>query len=69
MIKRQSMLIFAALFLAGVFCILAGRLIGWNPADEPAAATTTPESSRLGTALEQAMGLAPSRTPDATRPD
>ena len=68
MINRKSMLVFAALFLAGVSCIVAGRLMGWTPADEPAAATTR-ESSRLGTALGQAMGLAPSRAPEATRPD
>ena len=67
MINRKTVLVFAALFLAGVSGIVAGRWLGWGGADADAEINTSHSATRLGTALGQAIGLAPSHAPDVTR--
>ena len=68
--KRKTPLVFVALFLAGVAGIVAGRLMGWGAdAQEESAISATHPTSRLGTALGQAIGLVPGKPADPQRRD
>ena len=67
MIGRKTLLVFAALFLAGVSGIVAGRLIGLGNAQEEPALTAG--RSRIGTALDHALGLAPQHAPGVKNAD
>jgi hypothetical protein len=69
MMRRKTLLVFVALFLAGVAGIVAGRLIGWGADAEEPAAGAPHAVSRLGAALGQAMGFSAGKPADAQRRD
>ena len=63
LIGRKTLLVFLALFLAGVVGIVAGRAIGWGADAQEEFAPGAPHvGSRIGAALGQAIGLLPGKS-------
>ena len=61
-ITRKTLLVFLALFGAGVIAILSGRMMGWG-GDAQEDARMARQSGSLGDALGQAIGLSPAKPP------
>jgi hypothetical protein len=69
LIRRKTLLVFLALFLGGVFGIVAGRAIGWGADAQEEVAGAPHVGSRLGAALGQAIGLIPGKPAAPLRRD
>ena len=55
---RKTLLVFFALFIAGVCGIVAGRVIGWGAdAQEEAVSAAPRQPGGIGNALGHALGL------------
>jgi hypothetical protein len=68
--KRKTIFIFAALFLAGIASFVAGRLLSSNQPDDMTATFLSGQGqSRVGNALDQAIGLGFARTPESRHHD
>jgi len=61
-ITRKTLLVFFALFAAGVIAILSGRMLGTG-ADAEEEARAGHQIGGIGGALDQAIGLTPGKVP------